>query len=138
MTDKNFDQMEMFAWWGVPTLFRCELERDPTKVEIGLIGVPHSSGNGWNERDQHFGPRALRDVSMGYRRFHREYKLSPWDQCRVRDMGDTPLPNAMHNDQTIKRSKTYKRFTCLWLQRALSPCRSVVTIPLRCRFCARW
>lgn len=102
MTDKNFEQMEMFAWWGVPTLFRCELERDPTEVDIGLIGVPHSSGNGWNERDQHFGPRALRDVSMGYRRVHREFKLSPWNECRVRDMGDAPLPNAMHNDQTIK------------------------------------
>ncbi|WP_283190392.1 arginase family protein [Pseudomonas sp. PMCC200344] len=102
MTDKNFDQMEMFAWWGVPTLFRCPMERDLAAVDIGLVGVPHSSGNGWNERDQHFGPRAMRDVSMGYRRVHREYKLSPWEQCRICDMGDTPLPNAMHNDQTIK------------------------------------
>jgi len=101
------ETMTDFYWWGIPTLFRCEVEEDPSKVDIGLVGIPHSSGNGITERDQHLGPRALRDVSMEYRRIHREFDFSPWDACRVRDMADVPLPNAMHNDRTIKDIEAY-------------------------------
>jgi len=89
-------------WWGVPTFFRCELAKDAAEADIGLVGIPHSSGNGTTQRDQHLGPRAVRDVSMGYRRFHREYKMTPWDVCRIRDMGDTYMPRCMVNDATLK------------------------------------
>jgi len=89
-------------WWGVPTFFRCELAKEPAEADIGLVGIPHSSGNGTTQRDQHLGPRAVRDVSMGYRRFHREYQMAPWDECRIRDMGDTYMPRCMVNDDTLK------------------------------------
>ena len=72
-------------WYGVPTLFRCPHDPDPAKCDIGLIGVPHSSGNGTTERDQHLGPRAVRDMSMGYRRCHAEYRIDPgrWAQSMI-------------------------------------------------------
>ena len=38
--------MENLYWWGVPTLFRCEHDADPEQCDIGLVGVPHSAGNG--------------------------------------------------------------------------------------------
>lgn len=98
-------------WWGIATLFRCEQESDPSKIDIALAGVPHSSGNGTTERDQHLGPRAVRNVSSEYRRYHREYKFAPWDVCRIRDVGDTPLPHAMVNDKAMKDIETwYRRF----------------------------
>jgi guanidinopropionase len=103
----DISQLSGTYWWGVPTLFRCELESDPSKADIALVGVPHSSGNGTTERDQHLGPRAVRDQSMGYRRFNSVLKLYPWDACRVRDMGDVPLPRAMHNDDTMKDIETW-------------------------------
>ena len=47
--------MAVTYWWGIPTLFRCEIDEDPSNVDIGLVGIPHSAGNGLTERDQHLG-----------------------------------------------------------------------------------
>ena len=41
--------MENLYWWGVPTLFRCPHETNFENCDIGLIGVPHSAGNGTTE-----------------------------------------------------------------------------------------
>ena len=101
MSDDN-SIVEATYWWGIPTLFRCPHETDPGAVDIALVGVPHSSGNGTTERDQHLGPRAVRNYSTEYRRFHAVYGTSPWDQCRVGDMGDTPLPHALNNERALK------------------------------------
>ena len=99
---------DSFCYWqGVPTLFRCPHDPDPANCDIGLIGVPHSSGNGTTERDQHLGPRALRDMSMGYRRCHAEYRIDPWNKCRINDLGDPPMPNAMVNDTTVKEIEAF-------------------------------
>ena len=106
------DQMmlESLYWWDVPTLFRCPLERDPNQLDIALVGVPHSTGNGTTERDQHLGPRAVRDVSALARRVHTEFEIDPWKRCRIGDMGDVPLPEANDNERCIERMTTfYKR-----------------------------
>ena len=50
-------------------MFRCPNE-GPDNKDIALVGVPHSTGNGTTERDQHLGPRALRHVSAVQRRVH--------------------------------------------------------------------
>ncbi len=55
--------MENLYWWGIPSLFRCPIESDPATCDIALVGVPHSTGNGTTERDQHLGPRAVRTGS---------------------------------------------------------------------------
>lgn len=89
-------------WYGIPTLFRCPHDPDAANCDIALVGVPHSSGNGTTERDQHLGPRAVRDMSMGYRRCHKEYMIDPWSLCAINDIGDTPLPHAMNNDLAVK------------------------------------
>ena len=47
--------METMYWWGIPTLFRCMNDSNPKNCDIALVGVPHSSGNGTTERDQHLG-----------------------------------------------------------------------------------
>ena len=64
--------METMYWWGIPTLFRCKNDPDPKNCDIALVGVPHSTGNGTTERDQHLGPRAVRHISAGLK----EYILS--------------------------------------------------------------
>ena len=84
--------VEGLYWWGVPTLFRCPHVPDPSQCDIALVGVPHSTGNGTTERDQHMGPRAVRDVSAMTRRAHMGYGFIPWEACRIHDLGDVPLP----------------------------------------------
>jgi guanidinopropionase len=105
MTDDPTDRMmmETLYWWGVPTLLRCPHETDPAKAEIALVGVPHSSGNGSTERDQHLGPRAVRHVSAHNRRYHAQFDFSPWNACRIHDLGDVPLPEAMDNEKCVER-----------------------------------
>lgn len=110
MTDDPVSVMETAYWWGVPSLFRCPVNLDPTACDIALVGVPHSSGNGSTERDQHLGPRAVRDVSAQNRRLHKAFGyFSPWDACRIHDLGDVPLPEAMDNEASVERISAFFR-----------------------------
>lgn len=95
-------QMQRWYWWGIPTFFRCPWNEDPADSDIAVVGVPHSSGNGSTERDQHLGPRAVRHVSALYRRGHGRFGIVPWDLCRINDAGDVPLPEAMVNDACVR------------------------------------
>ena len=95
--------MENLYWWGVPTLFRAPLSDDPSSCDIALIGAPQSTGNGTTERDQHLGPRALRNVSAVGRRVHLEFGFDPWEAARVADLGDVPFPEANDNEACIQR-----------------------------------
>ncbi len=101
--------METLYWWGIPTLFRCAHDADPANTDIALVGVPHSSGNGSTERDQHLGPRAVRHVSAHNRRVHQAFDLSPWETCRINDLGDVPLPEAMDNEASVERISAFFR-----------------------------
>lgn len=101
--------VEGLYWWGIPSLFRCPIETDPAACDIALVGVPHSTGNGTTERDQHLGPRAVRDVSAQLRRVHSRYGISPWEACRIADLGDVPLPEANDNERCIERITEFYR-----------------------------
>ena len=99
--------MENLYWWGIPTLFRCPHDEDLEQCDIGLVGVPHSTGNGTTERDQHLAPRSLRNVSGCYRRAHGKFGITPWELCRINDLGDVLMPHAMVNDITVKDIEAY-------------------------------
>ena len=94
-------------WWGIPTLFRCTNDPNPKNCDIALVGVPHSSGNGTTERDQHLGPRAVRHVSAGLRRVHFDFGLNPWELKKIHDLGDVPLPEANNNEKCIEQITQY-------------------------------
>ena len=94
--------MENLYWWGVPTLFRCPHE-EVGGQDIVLAGVPHSTGNGTTERDQHLGPRAVRNVSAVQRRSHGTFELDPWQSANIADIGDVPFPRANDNEDCVAR-----------------------------------
>lgn len=98
--------MENLYWWGVPTFFRCP-HTQPDNQDIAIIGVPHSTGNGTTERDQHLGPRAVRNVSAVLRRMHGEFQLDPWSACNIADVGDVPFPRANDNEHCIAQITDY-------------------------------
>ena len=107
----NRDRMmvEGLYWWGIPSLFRCPVDPDPANCDIALVGVPHSTGNGTTERDQHLGPRAVRDISAMARRTHMKFELNPWEACRVADLGDVPFPEGNDNERCIERITDFYR-----------------------------
>lgn len=110
MTDET-DRMMMRSlyWWGVPTLFACDHVAGPEGLDIALAGIPHSTGNGTTERDQHLGPRAVRDVSAAQRRVHMGFGMDPWALVNVADIGDVPLPEANDNEACIARITEFYR-----------------------------
>ncbi len=91
-------------WWGIPTLCGAEHDPEPKNCDIALVGVPHSTGNGTTERDQHLGPRAVRHVSgwLGGR-VHMDFGIDPWQAVRVRDVGDVLFPQANNNEHCIEQ-----------------------------------
>ena len=108
ISDEDKIMMETLYWWGIPTLFRCKNDPDPKNCDIALVGIPHSTGNGTTERDQHLGPRAVRNISAMLRRSHFDYKIDPWKTNKIHDLGDVPLPEANDNEKCIERiSKFY-------------------------------
>ncbi|WP_424971249.1 arginase family protein [Dinoroseobacter sp. S76] len=101
MTDPHQTaMMENLYWWGIPTMFRCP-NTSAEGADIALVGVPHSTGNGTTERDQHLGPRAVRNVSSVARRMHGGFNLDPWSAAKIVDVGDVPLPRANDNEACI-------------------------------------
>ncbi len=99
--EHNDSMMNNLYWWGIPTLFRCPHEV-PSSQDIALVGVPHSTGNGTTERDQHLGPRAVRNISSVQRRVHAEFEIDPWTEFHIADIGDVPLPKANDNEACIE------------------------------------
>jgi guanidinopropionase len=103
MADEHLtSMMENLYWWGIATMFRCPNE-SPEGHDIALIGVPHSTGNGTTERDQHLGPRALRNVSAMARRVHSSFEIDPWKAANIVDVGDVPFPRANDNEDCIEQ-----------------------------------
>ena len=82
--EHDLSMMENLYWWGIPTLFRCPQDKLET-ADIALVGVPHSTGNGTTERDQHLGPRAVWNVSALQRRTHGDFKIDPWNEAKIID-----------------------------------------------------
>ena len=111
MSDDIHDSvLEGTYWWGMPTLLGAPHEPDVTKADIALVGVPHSSGNGTTERDQHLGPRAVRNVSpwLGGR-VHSDFGIDPWAHAKVHDVGDVPLPRANDNEHCVAQIENFYR-----------------------------
>ncbi len=100
--ERKRKESEAWYWWGIPTFFRCPWNVDPNACDIGLVGVPHSTGNGSTERDQHLGPRAVRHVSGYYRRAHGVHNFSPFETVTCHDLGDVPLPEANNNEACVR------------------------------------
>ena len=101
---ENHDKsmMDNLYWWGIPSMFRCPLS-EPCDADIALVGVPHSTGNGTTERDQHLGPRAVRNISSLQRRVHGSFGIDPWSISRIIDAGDVPFPKANNNEHCIEQ-----------------------------------
>ena len=105
---RNHDTfMDALYWYGIPTLFRAPNNPDPSECDIALVGVPHSTGNGTTERDQHLGPRAVRHVSANGRRVHMKFGIDPWNTSRIHDLGDVPLTHANNNEKSIEHITEY-------------------------------
>ena len=99
--------MDALYWCGIAMLFRAPHNANPNECNMALVGVPHSSGNGTSERDQHLGPRAVGNVSANGRRDHMNFELDPWKSCRINDLDNVPLTHMNDNEISIQHITDY-------------------------------
>jgi guanidinopropionase len=89
----NYDSASAPRYSGIATFMRTPLVRDPSKLDIALIGVPYDGGVE-NRPGQRHGPREIRNMSSLMRSVHHVTRANPYELCRVADMGDVPIPDA--------------------------------------------
>ncbi len=86
----DYGPMSAPRYAGVATLLRTPLARDPSELDIALVGVPFDGG-AENRPGQRHGPREVRNMSSLLRAVHHVTRVNPYELCRVADMGDVPM-----------------------------------------------
>jgi guanidinopropionase len=89
----------------IATFMRLPYQPDPSKLDIALIGVPWDGGTTHRAGTRH-GPREIRNMSSLMRRVHPVSKISPYDLCRVGDIGDVPV-NPIDLIDSLKRIEEF-------------------------------
>jgi len=78
---------------GPVTFMRTPFVRDPSELDIALIGVPFDGG-AENRPGQRHGPREVRNMSSFMRAVHHVTRVNPYELCRIADLGDVPMSVA--------------------------------------------
>jgi guanidinopropionase len=86
---RPIDSSSIPRFAGPATFMRLPLIADPSVVDIAMIGIPWDGGT-TNRPGPRHGPRQVREMSAMIRRVHGVTKVSPYDICRVADLGDAP------------------------------------------------
>lgn len=97
--------MPRFA--DIPTFMRLPVVRNPKNVDIALIGVPWDGGT-TNRAGARHGPREIRNMSSLIRRVHHVSRISPFELCRVADLGDVPV-NPIDLNISLKKIEDFYR-----------------------------
>jgi guanidinopropionase len=110
MTDDNGKQDPMGAprYFGIPTFMRAPLVEDASQVDIALIGVPFDGGVS-NRPGARHGPREMRNMSSMMRKVHPVTRIDPYQQCRIGDLGDVPMPHIYDLEATVEDMAGYYR-----------------------------
>jgi guanidinopropionase len=86
---------------GQVSFFRLPVQDFFDKVDIALCGVPFDGGS-TNKTGARDGPRQIREMAHGHvRTVHPISNSSPFERCRVGDLGDAPV-NPLDQQQSLK------------------------------------
>jgi guanidinopropionase len=85
-----YDPMFEPRYAEIATFMRAPLANSLADVDVGLIGVPTDLGV-TNRPGARHGPREIRNASSLMRAFHLALGFSPYELCRVADLGDVRL-----------------------------------------------
>ncbi len=99
---------------GIASFFRLPLIEDYSKsnLDIGIVGVPWDGGT-TNRPGARHGPREVRNASSLVRLYHPVSMKSPYDVCKVADIGDCPVNPADLQDSLKKIENYFKNLNKL-------------------------
>jgi guanidinopropionase len=101
---------------GHSTFMRLPVLTDPREVDIAIVGVPWDAGT-TNRPGPRHGPRQVREMSSLIKRVHAVTKISPYEICRVADLGDAPV-----NPIDLNRSlEDIRNFFCKLVEAGATP-----------------
>jgi len=89
----DYNPMTSPRYTDIATFMRAPLVRDPSGIDIGLIGVPFDIAV-TNRTGARHGPREMRNSSSLMRAIHHVTKINPYELCRVADLGDVILEHG--------------------------------------------
>ena len=81
---------EMPRFSGIATMMRLPLITDPTRLDVGFVGVGLDLGTS-NRAGTRFGPRQIRSESVLLRPYNMATRAAPFDTLRVADLGDIAI-----------------------------------------------
>lgn len=102
------DAAVMPRFSDIPTFMRLPVFRDPSLLDIALIGVPWDGGT-TNRAGARHGPREIRNMSSFVRRTHPVTKISPFELARVGDLGDVPVNPISVSDTLIRIERVFDK-----------------------------
>lgn len=74
----------------IATLLRAPLRADASGLDIALVGIPWDAGSPNRSGGRH-APAQMREMSRLFRKFNFATRRSPFESCRVADIGDAPV-----------------------------------------------
>ena len=104
----DYKPMTAPRYTDIATFMRAPLVRDPSEVDIGLIGVPFD-GAVTNRPGARHGPREMRNMSSLMRAIHHVTKINPYELCRVADLGDVPFAHGFHLEKSLEDIASFYR-----------------------------
>ena len=92
--------MDMKTFSGIASFFRANIADDWGAVDVGLIGLPSDLGLTQRSGARH-GPREIRSQSCNIFYYNPLTHVIPFEQARIADLGDVPLPSAFNLDNVV-------------------------------------
>jgi guanidinopropionase len=104
----DHDAVSAPRYSGIATFMRAPMVRDPSSLDISMIGVPFDGG-AENRTGQRHGPREIRNMSSLMRAIHHVTRVNPYELCRVGDIGDVPMTRPFHIESTLSEITEFYR-----------------------------
>lgn len=101
---------EMPRFGGISTMMRLPSETDPSRLDVGFVGVPLDNGTS-NRSGTRFGPRQIRAESVLLRPYNMGTGAAPFDTLQVADLGDIAVNPYNLLDAVRRIEAGYDRIT---------------------------
>ncbi len=105
---KPLSSMTTPRYADVATFFRLPIEKDLSKLDYCICGIPWDGGT-TNRPGARHGPREIRTASSLIRTYHPSSLKSPYDKFQIADIGDCPVNPIDLEDSLFKIKNFYDK-----------------------------
>jgi guanidinopropionase len=108
VTGESYEPVKEPRYAEIATFMRAPFADSLAGIDIGLIGVPTDLGV-TNRPGARHGPREIRNASSLMRTFNLSLGMSPYELCRIADLGDVRLPHKYDLEMQVAEIEAYYR-----------------------------